>query len=138
MEQFTPDDISQFENLGIAAVILFGSHAQGSAGPMSDFDFGILLDQPGILANAEQKAKIYDALYDVLSRYVNKLVDIDIVFLHDAPLDLQTHVMKHGKLFYESTQGIFANYREHVMETAADFEPYRRMFQASILSRIHP
>lgn len=138
MEPFVFNKIEQssFNRLEVEAVILFGSHAQGTARPMSDYDFGILVSDPAILFSADRRREIYDGLYDLLSGKIKKLVNIDIVFLKDASMELQSHAAKHGIPLYEQTPHSFARFRERVMDEYADFAPLRKIFTRAILSRI--
>lgn len=90
--RFTESEQRQLKDLGIQAIILFGSRAQNTASSASDYDIGAL---------GRNNKQIYDFLYDLLSRKINQLVNIDIVFLTDAPMELQAHVAKYGQLLYE-------------------------------------
>jgi predicted nucleotidyltransferase len=134
--QFTEDEKTALERLGVEAVVLFGSQALGLARRGSDYDFGILIKQRSLLRVYEGRKKLYDELYNILSEKVDQLVNIDIVFLEHAPAELQSHAIKHGVPIYESNPNIFVNFKEYVMLTEADFEPYRNLFQRAILSRI--
>ena len=127
---------SALESIGIEALILFGSRAQGLEGPLSDFDFGILLSDRKMRFSPQKRKNIYDALYDLLSAKINRLVDIDIVFLEDASMELQSHAAKYGIPLYERNPNSFARFRERVMDCYADFAPLREMFTHAILSRI--
>ena len=124
------------ESHGVEAVILFGSQARMTAGVMSDFDFGVLLSGPVFEPSSKERKKIYDALYDLLSLKINQLVNIDIVFLHDAPMELQSHVIKYGLPLYEKSIHSFPRFRERVMDLYSDFAPLRRIFHEAIMSRI--
>lgn len=119
-------------DLGVRAVILFGSQALGIARLDSDYDFGVILD------TSTDRKKAYDTLYDLLSAKINKLVNIDIVFLDTAPMELQAHVAKHGLALYQSDSRIFADFKERVMNIYADFSPLRTIFSNATLSRISP
>ena len=89
-----------------------------------------------------QRNKIYDALYDILSHYasrtLNRLCDIDIVFLEDPNVNFQLryHVAKYGMSLYERNPRDFANFKERTMDEYADFAPLRRLFTESIFARI--
>lgn len=133
---FSSDEQGVFQKNAIGAIVLFGSRAQGTARSESDYDFGILTKEKGVLHDPTRRKKIYDMLYDILSSHIKKLVNIDIVFLETAPYELQAHAMKHGKLLYENTPDIFANYRAGVMERYADFAPLRKTFHREILKSI--
>ena len=124
-----------FRKLGIDALLLFGSHAQGTATAMSDVDIGVILTPPA-LANTPERRHIYDVLYDFFSEKLQKFVTIDIVFLHDAPMELQSHVATHSRALYERTPDIFVRFRERVFDAYADFAPLRHIFHTAILARI--
>ena len=124
---FTPIEEKTLREIGVTAIILFGSQARGVAGETSDYDIGVLGNNTG---------GSYDSIYDVVSSKIGKLVDIDIVFLGDAPMELQHHVASYGRALFEAKPGLFASYKEAVMDKYADFAPIRRMFQEHVLGRI--
>lgn len=142
--QFTEDEKKSLERLGVEAVVLFGSHAEGIAGPLSDVDIGILIKNAGILKsdNYKNKTDLYNALYDILSplvgRTVKQLCNIDVVFLQDEKVNLQLkfHVSRYGVPLFEKDPRTFLNFKEYVMERYADFAPLRHMFNKAILARI--
>ena len=115
---------------------MFGSRAQGLARIGSDYDFGVLLKNKNVLKLYEQRKNIYNNIYNLLSENINQLVNIDIVFLEDAPAELQVHAVKYGIPIYEINKKVFNNFKEHTMLLYADFESYRKLFQQAILSRI--
>jgi len=141
---FIKQEKSTIEALDVEALILFGSHAQGLAGPLSDVDIGVLVKNPLIfLGDRTQRNELYDSLYvNVLSplvgRAVKRLCNIDIVFLQDELVNLQLkyHVSNHGVPLYERHTRAFANFKEDIMERYADFAPLRRMFNEAILAQI--
>lgn len=124
------------EKIGVDALILFGSQAQNLAGPMSDFDFGALLHNNKDYFLPDSKKLIYDVIYDMLSQKINKLVNIDIVFLEQAPMELQNHVANCGVVLYQTNPFMFAQFREKVINQYTDFEPLRNIFHKAILARI--
>lgn len=133
---FSKNEIKKLSDLGISAVILFGSRAQGLEKEKSDYDIGILLKKGEGLSVRKKRGEIYDAVYEILSGHIQRLVNIDIVFLDDAPGELQAHVMKHGQPLFEVYRQAFADFRERVMISYADFEYLRNIFHQGILSRI--
>lgn len=134
--EFTQEEKTKLERLGVAALILFGSRAQGLARPKSDYDIGVLLADKRILYNHERRTEVYDALYDITSEKIRQLLNIDIVFLEDAPAELQAHTAKYGIPIFEADPRAFPRFKEYVMLMYADFAPYREMFHRAILSRI--
>lgn len=115
------------QNSGIDGLILFGSQAQKAARKDSDYDFLVL---------AKKSTENYDLLYDLLAKKINQLVDIDIVFSADAPLELLDHVVKYGQPIYQSASSVFADFKAQTMLELADFAPYRQMFNQATISRI--
>lgn len=132
-KDFTFSDREQqtLKDLGISAAVLFGSRACGTAREGSDYDIGVLLS-----GSIQKKAEMYDALYDILSSKIQSLVNIDIVFLENAPGELRAHVMKYGKPIFQASPNVFADFRERVMSEYADFAPLREIFHQGILARI--
>ena len=126
----------KLEKLEVIGIYLFGSRAQGVDGPLSDFDFGILLRNPKVLFDLRQRKKIYDKLYDIFSEQIKQLRDIDIVFLQDAYLQLQYHAVSQGKIIYQSNSKLLGDYKEKVIEQYADFAPLRKEFYKAILEKI--
>lgn len=118
---------NKIRELGINALILCGSRAQNIASVNSDYDF-LVIGPTG--------KKIYDALYDLLSENINKLIDIDIVFESEAPLEFKNHAIKYGVVLYEKSPSVFANFKQKLMIEYADFAPHRAIFSNATLSRI--
>lgn len=131
---FSSSEEETLKRLGVTVVVLFGSQARGIAGEASDYDIGVLREAEG--GRASQEKALYEELYDVFSAKIGKLVDIDIVFLDAAPMDLCHHAANFGFVLYEQPPGTFARFKEMVMLRYADFAPYRRMFQEQLLKRI--
>lgn len=126
---FTPSEQEKFENLGINAIVLFGSHAQHVSQETSDVDVFVI---------GRRSEEAYDYLYERLSEKIKKLVDIDIVFQSSASMELQNHVAIYGQVLYQGKPDTFVDFREDVMLRYADFAPYRQMFQQATLDRIVP
>lgn len=115
---------------------MFGSRAQNTARPMSDFDFAVLLKNPRVLTNSQAKIKLYNNLYSLLSDGIRSFTPIDIVFLDNAPLYLQYQVIKYGKVLYTSHPNIPADFKQLVLEKYTDFAPIRKEFRRLTLERI--
>lgn len=124
-----PTEISRLDQLGIRAVILFGSQAQGIARPSSDFDIAVI---------GPYSKSAYDNLYDLMSQKINRLIDIDLVFLSNSPLELQKHVANYGQVLYQKDPNIFANFRQKLTLEYADFAPLRSIYSTATLARISP
>lgn len=82
---------------GVVAASLFGSHASGNAGPLSDVDLAVWLDpslerdrryQLGLQLGADAAAAIGTD-------------ELDLVVLNDAPPLLRQRVLQHGRRLVE-------------------------------------
>lgn len=124
---FNAEEQAQLQRLDIQAIILFGSQAQGLSHANSDFDIAVI----GHYSKAS-----CDAIYDLMSNKINRLIDSDIVFLQDTPLELQKHVATYGQPLYLVSSKVFADFRQQVMLSYADFAPLRAIFSAGTISRI--
>lgn len=129
----------QLKDLGVASVYLFGSRAQGTSNPLSDYDFAILMNKPGDEPSASLLSPLYHALYRLFSplcprQYPNDI--IDIVFLRRLPLELQMHIMKNGKIIFDDNPSLRANEEARIMLKRADFEPLRQMMREALLARL--
>ncbi|MBI4365744.1 MAG: nucleotidyltransferase domain-containing protein, partial [Deltaproteobacteria bacterium] len=122
----------QLKGLGVSTLYLFGSRAQGIHHRGSDYDFGILMDGSA----RGKKGDLYLALYDVLADVVDEPVNLDIVFLESAPVQLQYHVVQYGKVLLDRDPVRRGRFVQRVLEAHADFEPYRRLFASTTLARI--
>ena len=129
----------KFRELGVATVYLFGSRAQGSAGPLSDYDFAILMNKGEKMPRVGMVSPLYYTLYDILSPFCPREFPydiLDIIFLEKAPLELQLHVIRHGKVIFDANQKLRANFEESVMFKTADFAPLRHLMHAALLARL--
>lgn len=125
---FSSEEKSFLSQAGVEALVLFGSQAQGIARANSDYDVAVL----------GGRSELYDVLYDLLSKKINQLINIDIVFLSRAPLELKSHVSTYGRVLYERSPNEFADFRQRVMIESSDFAPLQEIFSGATLSRISP
>lgn len=124
----------KLEGLGVVTLYLFGSQAQGISRENSDYDFGILLRDPARIHAGSQE--LYQKIYDILQDVVPERVNLDIVFLDRAPLQLRCHVVRCGRVLLDADPKRRGDFEERTIEEHADFEPYRRLFEKATLARI--
>lgn len=137
MIAFTDHDRERFRELGIATVYLFGSHATSTAGPRSDYDVGILM-RLGV-PTPERLDSTYDRLYALLAdRLPRTLANdiIDIVFLERAPLELQTHVVRYGKILSDEQPRERVRFEEQTLAAYRDYLPLLREIDRAILASV--
>lgn len=124
----------KMEKLGILAVYLFGSEAEGTATIRSDIDIGIVLKNT---KNLEDTRPLYGAVYSELSKVFKPtfLREVDIVFLQKASITLQHNAVTHGKVIYEQDPVRRADYEERVINQYIDFKPVLEYFNKSSSER---
>jgi len=141
--EFNQKQKSQFKELGISIIYLFGSYAEGNQHPLSDIDFGIVLESPE--KNKQNTKEIYQELYKIFNevlpdnylkrRFELREHEFDIVFLQFAPPSLQLSAIQ-GEVVYEQEKKSRFSYQEQVMRKTADLKPFRELHQQAILYRI--
>lgn len=126
----------ELQRLGVDAVYLFGSQAEGVAGEASDIDVGILLKTP--IPKSESVSLVYNALFSIFSDSfdMSNFRTIDIVFLNRAPLELCFDVIQHGIVLYESSPTVRMEFEERVAALYRDFQPLLQQFNEAVLEKI--
>ena len=138
--EFFAEDKNKLRSLGVTTLYLFGSRAQGVAGPLSDYDYAVLLREPSALKDYRAKGNLYDAIYDLLSPVSPRTLKndvIDIVFLQSGvSLELQANVVRHSIVIFDDDPDSRADYEAQVMVRFADFKPVLNQIDHAILERI--
>lgn len=125
--------------MGVAAVYLFGSHAEGRAHRESDVDLGVLLRwdvQPARCDRFEVRVRLAGELERLAAPAAP-----DVVILNDAPPLLGRHVVTAGSRIYLADAAADYAYTRDVQLRAADLAPFlRRMRQLKLeyLARTAP
>lgn len=81
----------------VKLVYFFGSRARGANGSLSDYDFGVYLEE-------KDKKKRFDIRLRLMARLSSELrLDaVDVVILNDAESpELKYNIIKEGKVIYE-------------------------------------
>lgn len=95
----------------IKLVYFFGSKADGSDGPMSDYDFALYLEKKDVREMFDIKFKLQDRLSRELA---TDKVDVVVLNLSEGP-EFKYNVIKNGRLIFEK-------------------EPYRVLIEPMILN----
>jgi len=128
---------AKLRTLGVTAVYLFGSYAEGVARSSSDIDFAVLMGRGAPVSRAISAARLYENLYELLSPLAPEGVrDIDVVVLQRAPLELQRNVVQYGKVLCQDDPEERLDYEARVRMLSADFSPLLREFDVAILQRV--
>lgn len=112
----------------ISLVYLFGSRVEGKLGPMSDYDFAILMDHG--TTNGEMQAQ----LTHVLGLQVG-VARVDVVLLNQATIELAYAVIAQGQLLYQRDVATRVEYEAQVMSLYGDYLPVLRAQRAELLKR---
>jgi predicted nucleotidyltransferase len=111
----------------IEAVFLFGSQADGYVRPDSDIDLGLLLTEPlSLMARLDLEVQLCQAL---------DRDDVDVVYLHDAPIALRFRAIQ-GQILYERIPDRVSDFMQRTMVEYYDFQhvlnTYEREFARSL------
>lgn len=107
----------------IAAAYLFGSHASGKAGPLSDVDIAILLKRDA----PRGRDLIHEE--DHLAYRVGKALkvnDVDVIDINNKSLIFQHNILKSGIIIYDGDPPFRIRFESYVISHFCDFEPTLR------------
>lgn len=110
----------------LVLVYLFGSRVRGRTGPLSDFDFAILLDRSSQTPTLQARMHHDLALLTGIGR-------VDVVWLPRAPIELQYAIIGQGVCLYRKNQAEKVEYEAYVMGRYGDYLPVLRAQRAAIL-----
>lgn len=100
----------------VLAVILFGSHARGEAGPGSDLDVCLVL-----VSGCDR-----DRAFDTKLAYSGAF-DVDLSLFHELPLYIRHRVLREGRvLFVRDEDALY----EVAVRSAREFEDFRHIYRA--------
>jgi predicted nucleotidyltransferase len=102
---------------GVGAVILFGSFVEGTAHPGSDIDIAVVFKDLSFLKR--DPVNIFGILYDEFSEKIGG--NIDIIYLHEAPLSLQFNAVMNGIPIFCSSKEFLYDYKEKITLLYLDF-----------------
>jgi len=108
----------------VVLAYLFGSQAEGKAGPLSDVDIAVLL---GPEVDREQwfQAQL-DLIGELMSLFHRN--DVDVVILNEATPLLAYQVVRYGQVIYEDeTSRPAVDFAWYAISRYADTAPLRRL-----------
>lgn len=126
----------KLKELKVGLVYLFGSEAEGTAGPLSDVDIGIVFVDPKIVRG--DTTKTYNELYNILTDHfdMSNFRNMDIVFLERASLELSFDVITHGIQLFEISQDFRMDFEERISALYRDFMPILKANNEAVLAKI--
>ncbi|HYU17993.1 MAG TPA: nucleotidyltransferase domain-containing protein [Chloroflexota bacterium] len=115
----------------VIAAYLFGSHARGRAGPLSDVDVGVLLSgTPDVDRCFEARLDITGGVMDVL--HVN---DVDVAVLNQVPLALRYRIFCDGVLLHCRDRRALVEFKARTVSQYLDFLPLIERHERAIFER---
>jgi predicted nucleotidyltransferase len=110
----------------INLVYLFGSQVEESAGPISDYDLGVLIERN------QNGPQVRSQLSIELAQRI-KAESFDIVLLNRVPIELAYAVIAYGELLYQQDDAMRVEYEARVMGLYFDYLPVLRSQRSDIL-----
>lgn len=142
LKQFTNDQKNTFKELGVSAVYLFGSQANNTANPFSDFDFGVTFHN--LEKYYKQPLKIYGKIYDILldilpKEYLRRRMkmrshEFDIVFLQTTSPRMKYLATEDGIVLYKSSDRAIFDFKEESLSSYFDFKYFERIQNQAFLN----
>lgn len=116
----------------VSVAFLFGSHARGRAGPLSDVDIAVWLDDR--LSAAERGRRRAEILAECMARLGTN--DVDVVVLNDAPPVLAYEVARDGVVLWSRSPELPAGFRARAFKRYLDTEHMRRVLAGYLEQRV--
>jgi len=121
-----------FARHGVILAYLFGSQAEGKAGPLSDVDIAVLLG-PQVPQERWTDVQI-DLINDLIGLFHRD--DVDVALLNRATPVLAQEVVRSGQVIYEAEPGTRVDFQVATLRRYVDTEPLRRLQNRRLLERI--
>jgi predicted nucleotidyltransferase len=121
-----------FARHGVILAYLFGSQAEGKAGPLSDVDIAVLLG-PQVPQERWSAVQI-DLINDLIGLFHRD--DVDVALLNRATPVLAQEVVRSGQVIYEAEPGTRVDFQVATLRRYVDTEPLRRLQNRRLLERV--
>ncbi|MGH3788191.1 MAG: type VII toxin-antitoxin system MntA family adenylyltransferase antitoxin [Pseudonocardiaceae bacterium] len=112
---------------GVLVAYLYGSHARGRAGPLSDVDVALLLDGDDEDRRLELTAAIAHAVAPARA---------DVVVLNDAPPALSYRALRDGTVLASRDERARVQHWVRTVDSYLDMAPARRILAAGTRNRL--
>ena len=113
---------------GVLAAYLYGSHARGRAGPLSDVDVALLLDTTN---DEDRRLELTAAIAHAVAP-----ARADVVILNDAPLPLAYRVLRDGTVLVSRDDQARVEHWVRTVDRYLDMAPARRVLAAGTRNRL--
>lgn len=129
--EVSEDAAERLRGLGVAAVWVFGSQATGRSHPGSDTDVAVLLVEGAARLGLLDRGRMADILAGELG-----VVDVDLVVLEEAPLELRAAVVVEGRLVARLDDPRRVGFQVEVLSRWGDVAEAVRAQDRAYLSRV--
>ncbi len=117
--------VTESKNNNILLAYIFGSQLKGKTGPLSDYDFAVLLSKkPSFQFKYELKNKLVSVL---------GFEKVDLIILNDAPIELKYHVVATGKIIFQKNTIIKTEFEADALSRYFDYLPILRAQKKDII-----
>jgi predicted nucleotidyltransferase len=116
---------------GVVLAYLFGSQAEGTAGPLSDVDIAVLLE-PQV-----DRERWFQVRLDLTNELMGLFHrdKVDVVILNEAPPVLAYEVIQFGQLLHETIPGTRIDFEVATTHRYMDTQPLRRIQDCRLFER---
>ncbi len=116
---------------GVQLAVLYGSHARGQAGPLSDIDVALLLDR------TFDPAHYFDLRLEVIGGLMHMLNtnEVDVVILNEVSLALRYRAVRDGVLLFYRDHSQLIEFVMRAVNEYIDFKPIVERHERAILAR---
>jgi len=116
----------------VTALYAFGGLAAGVLKPLSDLDFGVLLD------NRLDNKQRFDKHIELIGVFNDtfRTDEIDLIIMNDAPIRMVFQILKTGKMLDCRDTGALIDFRDRLVKDYIDFKCMRDAFDAVFLEGI--
>lgn len=127
-----PDLAGLLKDTPVRFAYLFGSHAKGSAGSLSDVDIAVFLDERAV------RERALPTRLDLAGRLARHhgTDRIDLVVLNESPLLLRFQVVRHGRLLYSIDERKRIRFEAETMGRYFDQSYYHKRHARATIDRI--
>ncbi len=133
VEKRIPQLVQNFgSDKDIVALYLFGSLAQDELKPLSDLDFGVLLN------DKMEKKGHFDKHLQLIGLFTDALRtdEIDLILMNDVPNHLSYEIIRTGKLLLCNDRRFLIDFREKLVMSYLDFKFVRNEFDSVFLKGV--
>ncbi len=117
--------VTESKNNNLLLAYIFGSQLKGKTGPLSDYDFAVLLSKkPSFQFKYELKNKLVSVL---------GFEKVDLIILNYAPIELKYHVVATGKIIFQKNSIIKTEFEADALSRYFDYLPILRAQKKDII-----